>query len=57
MQPQVFQPRSDSVKGAVNGIVHPSILPFGNNVCTPVFSIRTMRTTEERTRVHDLSAR
>ncbi|MEV6866068.1 hypothetical protein AB0M44_34375 [Streptosporangium subroseum] len=43
MQPKAFQPRSDSVKGAINGFVHPSILPFGNKVCTSAFSISTMK--------------
>jgi hypothetical protein len=43
MQPKAFQPRSDSVKGAVNGFIHPSILPFGNNVCTSTSSVGSMR--------------
>jgi hypothetical protein len=43
MQPKAFQSRSDSVKSAINGFVHPSILPFGNKVCTSAFSIGTMK--------------
>jgi hypothetical protein len=60
MQPKAFQPRSDGVKSAVNGFIHPSILPFGNNVCTSAFSISTMRNEPGKAPaegVHDLSAR
>ncbi|WP_443056385.1 class I SAM-dependent methyltransferase [Streptomyces sp. MUM 178J] len=44
MQPKAFQPRPDGVKGAVNGFIHSSILPFGNSACTSAFSLRTVRT-------------
>jgi hypothetical protein len=60
MQPKAFQPRSDSVKSAVNGFIHPSILPFGNDVCTSAFSISTMKNEPRNAPaegVHDLSAR
>jgi hypothetical protein len=43
MQPKAFQPRSDSVKSAVNGFIHTSILPFGNDICTSAFSVSTMK--------------
>jgi hypothetical protein len=43
MQTKAFQPRSDGVKSAVNGFIHPSILPFGNNVCVSAFSLGTVK--------------
>jgi hypothetical protein len=60
MQPKAFQPRSDSVKSAVNGFIHPSILPFGNNVCTSAFSVSTMKNEPRNAPLrggHDLWAR
>jgi hypothetical protein len=45
----------------VNGFVHPSILPFGNNVCTSAFSVSTMKNEPGNAPaaggVRDLSAR
>jgi SAM-dependent methyltransferase len=43
VQPKAFQSRSDGVKGTVNGFIHPSILPFGNNVCPSALSVSTMK--------------
>jgi hypothetical protein len=42
MQPKAFQSRSDGVKSAVNGFIHPAILPFGNDVCPSALSVSTM---------------
>jgi len=60
MQPKAFQPRSDSIQSAVNGFVHPSILPFGNKVCASGFSVSTMKDepgNPSAAGAHDLPAR